>query len=257
MKLTGRNILITGGSTGIGLAFALKFLELGNRVIVTGRREWVLDQLKAKYPELHTIQSDVADAAQIAALARRVKAGYPKLDVLMNNAGIMLHKNLTAPAADLGGLMAEVDINVGGVVRMTSAFMDVLAANKGTIINVSSALAFVPLPSAPIYSATKAAVHAYTQSLRFQLEEAGVEVIELLPPAVKTDLTAEMQEGEGIALITTDELIKQSFAGLRAGKLEIRPGQSNLLALMRRVAPEFMNRQLWKASKKLVPVGTA
>jgi uncharacterized oxidoreductase len=112
MKLTGRNILITGGSTGIGLAFALKFLELGNRVIVTGRREWVLDQLKAKYPELHTIQSDVADAAQIAALARRVKAGYPKLDVLMNNAGIMLHKNLTAPAADLGGLMAEVDINV-------------------------------------------------------------------------------------------------------------------------------------------------
>jgi uncharacterized oxidoreductase len=140
---------------------------------------------------------------------------------------------------------------------MTSAFMDVLAANKGTIINVSSALAFVPLPSAPIYSATKAAVHAYTQSLRFQLEEAGVEVIELLPPAVKTDLTAEMQEGEGIALITTDELIKQSFAGLRAGKLEIRPGQSNLLALMRRVAPEFMNRQLWKASKKLVPVGTA
>lgn len=187
----------------------------------------------------------------------RGSGGYPKLDVLMNNAGIMLHKNLNIPAADLGALMAEVNINVGGVIRMTSALVDVLAANKGTIINVSSALAFVPLPSAPIYSATKAAVHAYTQSLRFQLEEAGVEVIDLMPPAVKTDLTTEMQEGEGIVLISTDELLKQSFAGFRAGKLEIRPGQSNLLALMRRLAPEFINRQLWKASKKLVPIGAA
>ena len=173
----------------------------------------------------------------------------------MNNAGIMLHKNLKVPEADLDGLMAEVNINVGGVIRMTSAFIEILTANKGTVINVSSALAFVPLPSAPIYSATKAAVHAYTQSLRFQLEETGVEVIELMPPAVKTDLTADLQEGEGITLISTDELIKQSIAGFKAGKLEIRPGQSNLLALMRRLAPDFINRQLWKASKKLVPAG--
>lgn len=257
MKLTGRTILITGGSAGIGLAFALKFLELGNQVIVTGRRESVLHELKAKHPKLHTIQSDIADPRQIGALARHVKARYPKLDVLINNAGIMLHKNLRVPAADLDALMAEVNINVGGVIRMTSAFVGVLAANKGTVINVSSALAFVPLPSAPIYSATKAAVHAYTQSLRFQLEEAGVEVIDLMPPAVKTDLTADMQEGEGIAVISTDELIKQSFAGFKAGKLEIRPGQSNLLAFMRRLAPDFINRQVWKASKKLVPVGAS
>src|SRR5205085_11338503 len=110
MKLTDRTILITGGSSGIGLAFALKFLELGNQVIMTGRRHSVLYELKANYPKLHTIQSDVADPAQIAALASRVKAGYPKLDVLMNNAGIMLHKNLKVPAADLDGLMGEVDI---------------------------------------------------------------------------------------------------------------------------------------------------
>jgi uncharacterized oxidoreductase len=253
MKLKGRTVLITGGSAGIGLAFALKFLELGNQVIVTGRRQSALDELKAKYPKIHTIQSDVGDSAQIALLAKRVKAGYPKLDVLMNNAGIMLHKNLKVPAADLDGLMAEVNINVGGVIRMTSAFIDVLTANKGTVINVSSALAFVPMPSAPIYSATKSAIHAYTQSLRFQLEETGVEVIDLMPPAVKTELTTEIQEAEGIALISTDDLIKQSFAGFKAGKLEIRPGQSNLLAFMRRLAPDFINRQLWKASKKLVP----
>src|SRR5947209_13960050 len=232
MNLRNRPILVTGGFAGIGLAFALKFLELGNEVIVTGRRQTVLDEVKAKYPKLHTIQSDVADTAQIAALAKRMKAGFPKLDVLMNNAGIMLHKDLKVPAADLDGLMAEVNINVAGVIRMNSAFIDILTANKGTVINVSSALAFVPLPSAPIYSATTSAVHAYTQSLRFQLEETGVEVIELMPPGVKTAMTAELMQGEGMALMTTDELVKQSFAGFKTGKLEIRPGQSNQLAFM-------------------------
>src|SRR5437773_10032107 len=143
MKLKGRTILITGGSAGIGLAFALKFVELGNQVIVTGRRQAVLDEVKAMYPKLHTIQSDVANPLQIAALAARVKADFPKLDVLMNNAGIMLHKNLKVRAADLDGLMDEVNINVGGVIRTTSAFIDILTTNKGTVINVSSALAFV------------------------------------------------------------------------------------------------------------------
>ncbi len=255
MNLKGRTILVTGGSAGIGLAFALKFIELGNEVIVTGRRRAVLDDVKAKHPKLHTIQSDVADPAQIAALAVRVKADFPKLDVLMNNAGIMIHRNLTAPAADLAELTAEMNINVGGVIGMTSAFIDILTANKGTLINVSSGLAFVPLPSAPIYSASKAAIHSYTQSLRFQLEKTGVEVIELMPPAVKTGLAADIAEGDVFSLMTTDELVKQSFASFKSGALEIRPGQARLLAFMRRLAPDFINGQLWKASRKLVPVG--
>src|SRR6266487_695985 len=130
MKLRNRTILITGGSAGIGLAFALKFLELGNEVIVTGRRQALLDEVNAKYPKLHTIQSDVADPAQIAALAKRVKADFPKLDVLMNNAGIMIQRNLKTPAADLAELTAEMNINVAGVIGMTSAFIDILTANK-------------------------------------------------------------------------------------------------------------------------------
>ncbi|PYV50495.1 MAG: short-chain dehydrogenase, partial [Acidobacteria bacterium] len=140
------------------------------------------------------------------------------------------------------------------VIRMNSAFIGLLTANKGTVINVSSALAFVPVPAAPIYSATKAAIHSYTQSLRFQLEDSGVDVIELMPPGVKTDMTTKLAEG-GIKVITTDELVKQSFASLEAGALEIRPGQAKQLAFMRRFAPNFINRQLWKSSKKLVPVG--
>jgi len=256
MNLKGRTILITGGSAGIGLAFSRKFLELGNEVIVTGRRQAVLDEVKAKYPKLHTIKSDVADPVQIAALAAGVKASFPNLDVLMNNAGVMFHKNLKARTPDLAGLMVEMNINVGGVIGMTAAFMDILTANEGTLINVSSALAFVPLPSAPIYSASKAAIHSYTQSLRFQLEGTGVEVIELMPPAVRTDLSADLPEGS-LKLITTDELVKESFAALKAGVIEVRPGQAKLLALMRRLAPDFINGQLWKASKKLVPVGVA
>ena len=256
MKLTGRTILITGGSAGIGLAFAVKFLELGNEVIVTGRRQSALEAVKARYPKLHVIQSDVADPAQIAALAARVRADFPKLDVLMNNAGIGVAKNLKSSAADLTGLMKEMDVNVGGVIRMTSALIDTLTANHGTVINVSSLLAFAPVPAMPIYSATKAAVHSYTQSLRFQLEDSGVDVIELMPPAVRTDMTSEFDEA-GISTISTDELVKQTFAALAAGKSEIRPGQANQVAFMRRLAPDFINRQLWKSSKALVPAAAA
>jgi uncharacterized oxidoreductase len=252
MRLTGRTILITGGSAGIGLAFARKFLELGNEVIVTGRRQAVLEAVKSQHPELHAIESDVADPAQIAALAARVKEDFPHLDVLMNNAGVGMFKNLNASATDLAGLMAEMDTNVGGVIRVTSALIDILTANKGTVINVSSVLAFAPVPAMPIYSATKAAVHSYTQSLRFQLEDSGVEVIELMPPAIKTDLTTEFSEG-GISMITTDKLVELTFAALKAGSLEIRPGNANQVAFMRRLAPNLINRRLWNASKEFVP----
>lgn len=254
MKLTNRTILITGGSAGIGLAFALKFLELGNRVVVTGRRQAVLDDVKAKHPALHTVQSDVADPAQISTLAQTIKRDFPKLDVLVNNAGISRYKNLSVSASDLADLMTEVNVNVGGVIRMTSAFIDLLKVNKGTLINVSSALAYVPLPCLPIYCATKAAIHSYTQSLRFQLEDTGVEVIELMPPAVRTEMTADLPD-EGLTLITTDKLVALSIASLKRGAIEVRPGQSAQLALLRRIAPDFINRQLWKAAKPLVPLG--
>lgn len=255
MKLSGRTILITGGSAGIGLAFAAKFLELGNEVIITGRRQSKLDEVKAKYPKLHTIASDVGDAAMVASLAAEVKERFPKLDVLMNNAGVMVTRNLGVPAADLAALTSEIDININGTIRTTSALIDVIRANKGTIINVSSGLAFVPLTPVPIYCATKAAIHSYTTSLRFQLRDAGVHVVELMPPAVKTELTAELPEGDGFKLITTEELVGATVKALEAGKVEIRPGQSNQLHWMSRLAPGYINGQLYKASKPLIPAG--
>jgi uncharacterized oxidoreductase len=211
----------------------------------------VLDDIKAKHPALYTIQSDAADPAQISTLAQTIKRDFPELDVLVNNAGISRYKNLSVPASDLTDLMTEVNVNVGSVIRMTSAMVDILKINKGTLINVSSALAFVPLPCLPIYCATKAAIHSYTQSLRFQLEDSGVEVIELMPPAVRTEMTADLPD-QGLTLITTDKLVALSIASLKRGAVEVRPGQSAQLALLRRIAPDFINRQLWKAAKPLV-----
>jgi uncharacterized oxidoreductase len=253
MNIKNRTIVITGGSAGIGLALALKFLELGNQVIITGRRQSLLNELKRKYPNLNTIQSDISDAGQIANLASRVKKDFPQLDVLINNAGISLYKNLTSSIEDLENLTTEMNTNFGGVIRTTSAFIDVLKKNKGTLINISSALAFVPMPCIPIYCATKAAIHSYTQSLRFQLENSSVEVIEVMPPAVRTDMTSDLDKSKDIKTISTDELVELTFKGLKSGKQEILPGQSSQLAMMRRLAPNFINGQLWKASKILVP----
>jgi uncharacterized oxidoreductase len=251
MELTDHTVLITGGSAGIGLAFARKFIELGNEVIVTGRRQSKLDEVKAMNPRLHTIQSDVADPTAIASLAAEVKRRFPKLDVLMNNAGVFITRNLRAPNGELAGL-TEIEINLSGTIRMTSALIDLMTTNKGTIINVSSALAFVPLTAAPIYCATKAAIHSYTTSLRFQVRGAGVRVVELMPPLVNTEASAAFPE-DGFKAITTDVLVAATVEALRAGALEIRVGQSNQLYWMSRIAPGFINRQLWKGSRALIP----
>lgn len=253
MKLSGNTILITGGSAGIGLALAQKFVELSNKVIITGRNAERLQAAKAATPALETIQSDAADPAAVQALADNIAANHPKLNVLVNNAGVMRPTNLRSPSKDLARLTAELDTNLAGPIRMVSAFVDRIKANKGTIVNVSSGLAFVPLQSAPIYCATKAAVHSYTMSLRQQLADEGVEVIELAPPAVRTELIGDLPEDGDFKLITTDQLVKATIKGLRAGQIEIRPGQANQLYWMSRIAPGFINAQLEKGSKALIP----
>jgi len=158
MKFSGNTILITGGGSGIGLAFAKKFVELGNEVIVTGRRQDKLDAAAKETPQLRTIRSDAADPRAVQELARELNRSHPKLNVLFNNAGILVYRNLGVPG-DLDDLAAEIDINLTGPIRLISALIEQLKSNKGTIINVSSGLAFVPLQAAPVYCATKAAMH--------------------------------------------------------------------------------------------------
>lgn len=253
MRLQGNTILITGGSAGIGLALAKEFVALGNRVIVTGRSAEKLEAARAEVPEVETIQGDVADPDAVRALAARVESDYPDLNVLINNAGVFIARNHTGPSKDLVGLTSEIDINLSGPIRIISVLIDRLKANHGTIINVSSGLAFVPLQSSPIYCATKAAMHSYTIALRQQLKQSGVEVIELMPPAVKTALTADLPEDGDFKIMTTEELMAETFKGLRSEKVEIRPGQANQLHWMSRIAPSFINAQLEKGSAGLIP----
>lgn len=252
MNLEDRTILITGGSAGIGLGLAQQFLALGNKVIITGRNQARLDAAAAAHPGLHTVQCDAANIEQVRALGQRMASEFPGLDVLINNAGVFDFHNLTTGTEDLAGLTRELDINVAGPIRTISVLIDQLRANKGTIVNVSSGLAYVPLQAAPVYCATKAALHSYTLTLRQQLK-GQVEVVELMPPAVRTELTSDLPDDAGFAIMTVDELMRATMAGLRAGAAEIRPGQANQLHWMSRLAPGFIQGQLEKGSAALVP----
>lgn len=252
MKLEGNTILITGGTTGIGLAFAKKFQALGNQVIVTSRREAGLTEFRAQNPGIHTYVSDVGDPSSIIALEKQVRADHPRLNVIMNNAGIFQFKNLTAPAADLVALTAELDINTAGAIRMNSAFIDLLKTNRGTIINTSSALAYVPMAVTPIYCASKAAIHSYTVCLREQLK-GSVEVVELLPPSTKTRLADDIPAEANLKFISPDQLVDAAIAGLRAGHPEIRPGQASQMYWMSRMAPGFIHGMVNKDVQKFLP----
>jgi uncharacterized oxidoreductase len=188
MKTTGNTILITGGGSGIGLALAQRWHDAGNVVIVTGRNSAKLDAAIEGRANMHALPLDVTDADAIAAFAADVVQRFPDLNVLVNNAGVMMYEALDGER-DLSDAEATVVTNLLGPIRLTDALIDHLVARgNGAIVNVTSGLALVPLPKAPTYSATKAALHSYTQALRVQL--AGrVDVIELAPPAVRTELT--------------------------------------------------------------------
>jgi uncharacterized oxidoreductase len=196
VKTSGNTILITGGGSGIGEALAHRFHDLGNTVIVAGRRRQALEQVAAGRPGLHAMVLDIADAGDIAGFAQRLLTEHPALNVVINNAGIMRFEALDQ-ARDLSDAEATITTNLLGPIRLTDALVEhLLGRPDAVLINVSSGLAFVPLTVTPTYSATKAALHSYTVSLR-EVLEGRVEVIELVPPAVQTDLTPGQATREG------------------------------------------------------------
>ncbi len=189
MKITGNTILITGGGSGIGRGLAESFLTLGNQVIIAGRRQQALDETTAANPGMRSVVFDVENTANIRTFVEHLRADFPDLNVLINNAGIMRAENLLAQTADLEDMEATITTNLLGPIRLIAALLpDLQKQPTATIINVSSGLAFVPAAFTPTYSATKAAIHSYTQALRFQLRNTSTQVIELIPPAVATEL---------------------------------------------------------------------
>ncbi len=251
MKLKNRTVLITGGTSGIGLELAKQLLHSGNVVIVTGRDQEKLDAAKRSLPGVHGFNSDVSDPGAIAALYDSVLAQFPALDTLVNNAGIMRNLDINQDRG-LTDVTREIEINLSGPVRMVQQFLPHLKTRPNAlIVNVSSGLAFLPLPVSPVYCATKAAIHSFTLSLRVQLGGTSVTVVELAPPGTETPLFRgefEREMGRQSAM-DPKVLVNQAIAGIEAGKLEIRPGLANVLKIMSRLAPGFMLKQMTKMSK--------
>jgi uncharacterized oxidoreductase len=251
MTLNGRTILITGGSNGIGLELAGQLVARGNTVIVTGRDEQRLEAVGRQFAGIHFIRSDVSDAGQIRELHDAVVKRFPKLDTLINNAGIMRNLKLYADRP-LEDVTREIDINLTGPIRMVQQFLPHLRRRpEALIVNVSSGLAFVPFPISPVYSAAKAAIHAYTRCLRVQLDGSNVRVVELAPPGTETPLfrgefASEMQ---GQTAMPVDKLVRSAILAIERGSTEIRPGLSNILKIASRVAPGLMFRQLSKVGR--------
>ena len=251
MKLEHRTALITGGTSGIGLELARQLLERGNTVIVTGRDQARLDAAARGLPGLHAVRSEAGHPEAIKALHDDLLARFPSLDTLVNNAGIMRNLKLTE-GRDLEDVTREITINLSGPVQMIQQFLPHLRTRPGAlIVNVSSGLAFLPFPAAPVYCATKAAIHSFTQSLRVQLDGTGVTVVELAPPGTETPLFRGEFEREmkGEKAMSPKVLVDRAIAGIEAGKLEIRPGIANVLKIMSRIAPGFMLKQMTKLSK--------
>jgi len=212
MNPTGNTVLVTGATSGIGLGLALRLHAAGNAVVVAGRRTERLAQIVAENPGIESVVLDVTDPASITAVAREVTVRFPQLNVLVNNAGIMEPEDLRT-GTDLDTAERTVTTNLLGPLRLLAAFVPhLLRQESATIVNVTSGLAFVPLPATPTYSATKAAMHSFTDSLRVQLAGTGVQVVELAPPAVQTALVGQDDDPNAMPL---EEFLDEAHGILR------------------------------------------
>jgi uncharacterized oxidoreductase len=207
MKTTGNTILITGGGSGIGRGLAEAFHKLGNQVIIAGRRKQILDDSTAANPGMASVLLDIEDPANIRKVAAQLATSHPTLNTVIHNAGIMRPENLLAQPEDLADAEAIITTNLLGPIRLTAALLPLLKKQPhATILTVTSGLAFVPLSMTPTYNATKAAIHSYSQSLRYQLKSTNIEVIEIIPPYVQTELMGSAQAADPRAMPLADYL---------------------------------------------------
>lgn len=248
MELSKNTILITGGSSGIGLAFAKKLLNLDNVVIVTGRNREKLKAIKNQFPQIHTHECDLQNIEDLRLFSEKIKADFPNLNILINNAGIGLRLNLKSRLEDTA-LQAELETNLRAPIFMVNSLLPHLTNQPhSAIINVTSALAFMPLPVVPIYSATKAGLHSYTISLRQQLANTSVKVFEIAPPTTQTEMLNgfSREDLNGVPVLEVDELIRICVNGLKSDQFEICPGQTRKIKFLSRIAPKLLLKKMSK-----------
>lgn len=225
MNLSNNTVLITGGSTGIGLAMAEQFIKAGSKVIICARKQEKLDDAKQKFPALFTYLCDLRDSVQREQLAKKVIAEFPDLNILVNNAGIQRQNNFLK-GADISSATEEIMTNFLAPIHLTSLFIShLLSKSNGAIINISSGLGFVPIARMPVYCATKAATHSFTWSLRHQLKDTPIKVFEVIPPTVDTDLDHGTRPASFRGM-HVDEFIKQVMPGIRNDTYTIAVGMS-------------------------------
>lgn len=235
MNLESDTILITGGASGIGFEMAKQLMALGNTVIVTGRDSAKLEKAKQALPGLHAYQCDVGDLQSVRAFYEKVTADFPELNILINNAGIMRAIDFNDTGSD--GICDEIDTNLNGPIRMVQVFLPHLKSRpEAAVVNVTSGLAFITFPKAPVYSAAKIGLHAYTKSLRLQLKESHVKVFELAPPKTSRPMfkrgeSGAKNGGNSMPEMPVPRVVEAMIKGIKKDKLEILPGMSKLLKL--------------------------
>lgn len=238
MKVSGNTVLITGGSSGIGLALAKRFLKHNNTVLITGRDEEKLAMVKQQHPELDIFCCELADHRALNSLADYIQQNYPGLNVLVNNAAVQYQYSFQVEDNSMK-IDYEVKTNFIAPVKLTNLLLPALAAQQSAaIINISSGLFLAPKRSAPVYCATKAALHSFSKSLRYQLETTNVKVFEIIPALVDTPMTA----GRGKGKISSEQLANEFFRNFSADRYESYIGKTKLLKLLSRLAPGLADR---------------
>ena len=232
MKLSNNKILVTGGASGIGLGLTERFIQENNTVIICGRREATLQEVKDKFPSVITKVCDLSLEADRVELYNWVSEHHPDLNVLVNNAGIQNWMNIS-DSDFYSKSINEININVVAPIHLTTQFINL--NNLDTIINVTSGLAFVQLSKVPVYCATKASLHSFTLSLRHMLKAKNIEVIEMIPPALNTDLGGKgLHDGQP----PVSDFINAVFQQMKEGKTELTFGFSEVMA---KATPDIIN----------------
>lgn len=249
MKVSGNTILITGGSSGIGLAMAELLAETGNKIIVCGRDKKKLQMCQNEINSITVYPCDISKKNNCKSLFTRVTSDFPDVTILINNAGIQKEIDFKAGASELLTVESELDTNLWGSIYLSALFVPYFLNQKKecAIVNVTSGLAFIPLQGVPIYCATKAALHSFSMSLRYQLANTNIKVFEIIPPIVQTDLhRGEVARRQAKRGISPKRVAKETLRALKKDHFEKTIGQAKDLQIASRIAPRFFGRLLNK-----------
>lgn len=226
MKMSGNAILITGGATGLGFELAEMLSDLGNDVMICGRREEKLEKASARIPGIKTLRCDISKESDRDALLAKVEREFNDINMLINNAGIQRKIDFNRGSAELRQNDGEIDINFKAAVGMCAGFIPLLSRKDSAIVNVSSGLGFVPMAAFPIYSATKAAMHSFTMSLRYQLRNSTIKVFEVIPPTLYDTELKGMPIQKTDYSISAKEMAAEAVKGFSEDRFEISAGQA-------------------------------